>query len=185
VVGLIFFKTIAGAKSTCKGGPFCQMRFGTVAFLVSGLLLLAASCPQISRVTQFTWFEQAQVQWQIFGFFTIVVMGGFNYLFPGVMGFEFPFAKLLRFQHWLFMGGAFLLLVSLVAAGILQGLNGYAFISALPALRLSTLGLLFLLLASLIFAANVFAMTLRWKLGLIKIVINAILAPLTATEVKS
>jgi len=185
VVGIIFFKTVSGAKSTCKGGPFCQMRFGTVAFLLSGVLLLSANCPQISRVTQFTWFEQAQVQWQVFGFFTIVVLGVFNHLFPRVMGCDLPFPKFVRFQHWLFMAGAALLLVSLATAGILQGLHGYAFAAALPALRLSTLGLLFLLLGSLIFAANVFVMTIRWKLGLIKIVINAVLAPLSAAEVKS
>ncbi len=185
VVGLIFFKTSSGAKSTCKGGPFCQMRFGTMAFLLSGVLLLTAGCPQISRVTQFTWFEQAQIQWQIFGFFAIVVLGGFYDLFPRVMGFDLPFPKFVRLQHWLFMAGAALLLISLVAAGILQGSHGYAFASALPALRLSTLGLFFLLLGSLLFAANVLAMTIRWKLGLVKVVINAVLAPLSAAEVKS
>jgi membrane-bound ClpP family serine protease len=41
-------------------------------------------------------------------------------------------------------------------------------------LRVSTTGLLFLLLGSLLFAANIFVMTFKWKLALIKSVIAAI-----------
>ena len=48
----------------------------------------------------------------------------------------------------------------------------------LPFLRVSTTGLLFLLLGSLLFAANIFAMTFKWKLALIKSVIAAVKAPL-------
>ncbi|MEI9962296.1 MAG: hypothetical protein WDM76_14530 [Limisphaerales bacterium] len=40
--------------------------------------------------------------------------------------------------------------------------------ASLPFFRFSTLGLLFLLLGSLLFAANLFAMTFKWKVGLLK-----------------
>ncbi len=184
-IAVIFFKTIYGMKATCKGGPLCYVKFGTVAFLLSILLLIPLGCPHMSRITQFTWFAQAEVQWQIFGFFAIVVLGGFYELIPRVMGFALPFPKFVRLQHWLFMAGALLLLVSMAVGGIEQGLHDYSFAAALPALRFSTLGLLFLLLGSLLFAANIFVMTFKWKLALLKLVIGTVKAPLEAAEVKS
>ena len=45
-------------------------------------------------------------------------------------------------------------------------------------MRVSTIGLLLLLLGSLLFAANIFAMTFKWKLALLKSVIAAVKAPL-------
>jgi hypothetical protein len=82
---------------------------------------------------------------------------------------------------------------SLAVGGIIQGWaalvpkNSSSDIlqSSLPFLRVSTTGLLFLLLGSLLFAANIFAMTFKWKLALLKSAIAAIKAPLEASEVKS
>ena len=146
---------------------------------------MASGCPRVAHVTEFTWFEQGQVQWQIFGFFAIVVLGGIYYVLPRVMGFALPFPKFVRVQHWCFMGGAFLLSVSLLASGIMQGTHDYTFAAYLPALRFSTLGLLLLLVGGCLFAANVFVMTLKWKLALLKMIWTAVMAPLTAAEVKS
>jgi cytochrome c oxidase cbb3-type subunit 1 len=184
-ITIIYVRTVSGAKPVCKGGSYCQIKFGTVGFLLSSVLLLAAGCPRLARLVQFTWFEQGQIQWQIFGFFAIVVIGGFYHLFPKIMGFELPFPKFVRLQHWLFMAGASLLMISLVVCGFQQGLHDYNFAVALPALRISTLGLFVLLLGALLFAANVFAMTVRWKLELIKTIFNAVIAPLVVAEVKS
>ena len=50
---------------------------------------------------------------------------------------------------------------------------------ALIFLRAGTTGLLFLLLGSLLFAANIFAMTLKWKLALLKSLLATVKAPLT------
>jgi len=158
-VGIIFWKTTSGVIPACKGGSYCQVKFGTVAFLLSGFLVMIAGCPRIAHLTEFTWFEQGQVLWQIFGFFAIVVLGAIYHVLPRVMGFDLPFPKFVRLQHWLFMGGAVLLLVSLLASGIQQGMHDYAFAAYLPALRFSTLGLFALLVGSCLFAANVFAMS--------------------------
>ncbi len=184
-IGIIYVKTVSGAKPECKGGSFCQIKFGTVAFFLSCLLLIVAGCPQFAHVTEFTWFQQAQIQWQIFGFFAIIVLGGFYHIFPKVMGFDLAFPKFVRAQHWLFMLGAGLLMLSLVAGGILQGLNDYSFVKALPMLRISTAGLFFLLIGGILFAANVFVMTLKWKFALLKSIVTAVKAPLEIAEVKS
>ena len=63
--------------------------------------------------------------------------------------------------------------------------KNYDFSATLGYLRVSTLGQFFLLLGSLLFAANIFAMTARWKFGLLKTGWRAVNAPLETSEVKS
>jgi cytochrome c oxidase cbb3-type subunit 1 len=192
-IAVIACKTVCGANVTCKGGPFCYVKFGTSAFILSGLMLIASACPQFSRVTEFTWFGPAQAQLQILGFFTIVMSGAIYELLPRVMGFGLPFPKFVRAQHWLFMLGILLWAGSLAVGGVEQGMRlgnpqtpfADSTNVALIFLRVGTTGLLFILLGSLLFAANIFAMTFKWKLALVKTVITFIKSPLKITEVKS
>ncbi|MGH7988911.1 MAG: cbb3-type cytochrome c oxidase subunit I [Limisphaerales bacterium] len=184
-IAIIFGKTVCGANVSCKGGPFCYVKFGTAAFILSGLMLIALGCPYFSRIAEFTWFSPAQTQLQILGFFVIVICGAIYELLPRVMNFELPFPKFVRVQHWFFILGIALLVLPLAIGGIAQGLKNFNFETALPFLRVSTLGFLFLLLGSLLFAANIFAMTLKWKLSLLKSFIAAVRAPLETAEVKS
>jgi cytochrome c oxidase cbb3-type subunit I len=184
-IAVIFIKTVCGANVHCKGGPFCYIKFGTVAFILATLMLISLGCPHFSRIAEFTWFAPAQTQLQILGFFAIVICGAIYELLPRVMNFELPFPKFVRVQHWFFMLGIILLVASLAIGGIAQGLKNYSLESSLPFLRVSTLGLLFLLLGSLLFAANIFVVTFKWKLALIKSVIAAMTAPLETSGVKS
>jgi cytochrome c oxidase cbb3-type subunit 1 len=187
-IAVIACKTVCGANVTCKGGPFCYVKFGTAAFILSGLMLVASACPQISRATEFTWFGPAQAQLQILGFFAIVMCGAIYELLPRVMGFVLPFPKFVRLQHWLFMLGIVLWAGSLAVGGVEQGMKlnnpQTAFADstavALIFLRAGTTGLLLILLGSLLFAANVLAMTLKWKLALLKSLLAAVKAPLEA-----
>jgi cytochrome c oxidase cbb3-type subunit 1 len=188
-IAVIACKTVRGSAVSCKGGPLCYVKFGTAAFVLSGLMLIAEACPQISRVTEFTWFVAAQVQLQMLGFFTIVMCGAIYELLPRVMGFELPFPKFVRLQHWLFMLGIVLWAGSLAVGGVEQGMKlqnaDTAFAdsttAALMFLRVGTTGLLLILLGSLLFAVNIFVMTFKWKMALLKSVVAAIKAPL-ATE---
>lgn len=192
-IAIIFVKTIRGAKVYCKGGSFCYIKFGTVAFLLSALMLISLGCPHFSQIVEFTWFGPAQTQLQILGFFTILICGAIYELLPRVMNFELPFPKFVRVQHWFFILGIIVWVGSLALGGIGQGLlpsiTGLTFSdvmqSTLPCLRGSTLGLLFLLLGSLLFAANIFAMTFKWKMALLKKLYAAITAPIETAEVKS
>jgi len=192
-VAVIAVKTVHGSDISCKGGPLCYVKFGTAAFVLSTLMLIAEGCPQISRVTEFTWFGPAQVQLQILGFFTIVMCGAIYELLPRVMGFGLPFPKFVRLQHWLFMLGIVLWAGSLAVGGVEQGMklnnSQTAFADstsvALIFLRAGTTGLLLILLGSLLFAANIFAMTFKWKMALLKTVIAYIKSPLETKEVKS
>jgi cytochrome c oxidase cbb3-type subunit I len=189
-IAIIALKTVSGSTAACKGGPLCYVKFGTAVFLLSGLMLIAAGCPQISHVVEFTWFGPAQTQLQILGFFAIIMCGAIYELLPRIMGFGLPFPRLVRFQHWLFMLGVVLWAGSLAIGGVEQGMKlrdanidfADSTAKALIFLRAGTTGLLLILLGSLLFAANLFVMTIRWKLALLKTVIAFIKSPLDAAS---
>jgi cytochrome c oxidase cbb3-type subunit 1 len=193
-IAVIGWKTIrGGAGHECKGGSFCMIKFGFVAFVLSALMLVASACPHFSRLTQFTWFGTAQTQLQLYGFFAITMFGAIYYILPRAVGIEFAFPKLIRVQHWCAMLGIFIFVVSLVIGGLEQGLKlndpNVAFAdvtkSVLPFLRASTTGLLFMLLANLLFALNIFVMITAWKWSVAKAVFAFVISPLNKTEVKA
>ena len=185
-IAIVAGKTVCGSTVICRGGPLCYVKFGTAAFILSGLMLIASGCPQFSRIVEFTWVGPAQVQLQLLGFFAIVMCGAIYELLPRIMNFELPFPKFVRLQHWLFMLGVILWVGSLAIGGVEQGMKlqnpQAAFADStnvmLIFLRAGTTGLLLLLLGSLLFAANIFVMTFKWKMALLKSVIAAIKAPL-------
>ena len=170
-----------------------MIKFGFVAFILSALLLVASGCPHFARLTQFTWFSTAQTQLQLYGFFTITMFGAIYYILPRAVGIEFAFPKLIRLQHWCAMLGIIIFVVSLAVGGVAQGLKlqdaNVAFADStktmLPFLRASTMGLLFMLLANLLFALNIFVMILAWKWSVAKSVFTLVISPLTKSEVKA
>jgi cytochrome c oxidase cbb3-type subunit I len=193
-IAVIGWKTVCGAASQeCKGGSFCMIKFGFVSFVLSALMLVASACPHFSRLTQFTWFGAAQTQLQLYGFFTITMFGAIYYILPRAVGIEFRFPKLIRVQHWFAMLGIILFVASLASGGIEQGMKlndpSVAFAdvtkTVLPFLRVSTTGLLLLVIANLLFALNIFAMILAWKWSVAKSVFAFMISPLNKPEVKA
>jgi cytochrome c oxidase cbb3-type subunit 1 len=193
-IAVIGWKTICGAANQeCKGGSFCMIKFGFVAFILSALMLVATACPHFSQLIQFTWFGAAQTQLQLYGFFAITIFGAIYYILPRAVGAEFAFPKLIRVQHWFAILGIVSFVAPLVIGGIVQGLKmqnaNTAFLevvqATLPFLRVSTLGLLFMLLANLLFALNIFAMVTAWKWSLGKTVFTFSISPLKKPEVKA
>jgi len=184
-VAVILCRTLCGAKVASLGGTYCYMRAGSFLFLLSGLMLCVTGCPQISRVVEFTWFGQAQVQLQILGFAALILIGAIYDILPRVMGTELPFKKFVNAQFYLSLLGVALFVIPLAVAGVKQGRAGYDPAAAKLWLMISTTGLLFLLLGALLLLVNIFAMTLKWKLGLVKMVYAAVTAPLETKEVKS
>ena len=189
----IMWRTLRGSThSENRGGPFCFIRFGLAAFILSALMLVAMECPRISRVTEFTWFGPAREQLQLYGFFAMTMFGAVYSILPRVAGFEWPFPKLARVHFWVSMLGVLLLVVPLAVGGVVQGLKwadpNVASVdvarATLPFLRASTTGLLLLLLGNLLFALNVFGLTLVWKFALLKKTVAIVKAPLEPMEVK-
>jgi cytochrome c oxidase cbb3-type subunit I len=193
-IAIIGWKTICGAAGPeCKGGSFCMIKFGFVSFILSALLLVATACPHFSRLIQFTWFGAAQTQLQLYGFFTITMFGAIYYILPRVVGIEFAFPKLIRIQHWFAMAGLVIFVVSLALGGLEQGMKlndpnvPFAEVTktVLPFLRASTMGLLLLMIANLLFALNIFAMIGAWKWSVGKTAFTFMISPLKKSEVKA
>lgn len=184
-VAIIFVKTICGApKCECMGGPLCFIKIGAVAFILSAFTVHLNSNTGFSRLTEFTWFGQAQVQLQIFGFLAMILFGAIYYIMPRALGFDFLFPKFTKAHFWLYLLGVILFVIPLAVAGIMQGLNFYKPEAALPGLMISTLGLTLILIGNVLFAVNIFAMFLSWKLTLAKTIFAAVTAPLKTSEVK-
>jgi cytochrome c oxidase cbb3-type subunit 1 len=192
-LAVVAAKTVFGAKVSCASGAFGFIKFGFLSFIVSGLLYLSAACPQYSRVLDFTWFGVAQTQLQLLGFFAMVMFGAIYYVLPRVMDFELPFPKLARAHFWISFLGVLLFVIPLAVGGVEQGMKlrdanvpfAAASAVALKFLRVSTTGQLLILLGALLFAVNIFAMTTKWKLALLKSLLAAIKAPLPDAEVKA
>ena len=188
IIGVIIMlvKTLRGAPVTKPMGcPLGFVKLGLVAFILSAFALHVASTNQgIGRLLEFTWFGQAQVQLQIFGFLGMILCGAVYYILPRALGFEFWLPQLTRWHFWSWFIGVVLFVFPLAYAGFEQGANAYNPESALMGLRLSTMGLLLILVGSLLFAVNVLVMFLTWKIELVKTVFAAVLAPLNPAEVK-
>jgi cbb3-type cytochrome oxidase subunit 1 len=91
------------------------------------------------------------------------------------------------------MLGIVIFVIALVVGGVEQGLklqdSNVAFADStkvmLPFLRASTTGLLFIVLANLLFALNIFVMIMAWKWSIAKAVFAFVISPLAKTEVKA
>jgi cytochrome c oxidase cbb3-type subunit 1 len=161
--------------------------------VLSSLMFIAMGCPRIAKVTEFTWLGPAQTQLQLYGFFAMTTFGAIYYLLPRVVGFEWPFPKLARLQFWLSMFGVLMFAVPLATGGVVQGIKlndpNVAFLDVTEAtlffFRSSTIGLLLLLLGNLLFALNLFGLTLVWKLALLKQAVAFVKAPLETEEVQA
>ena len=184
---IILAKTLTGTPpSGYLGNSVGYFKFGLAAFILSGVMVhLQCSNSAISQVTEFTWFGQAQVQLQIFGFLGMVLFGALYYILPRALGFEFQFPGFARAHFWLAFFGVILWVIPLAIGGYVQGANAYNLDATLTWLRISTLGLGLILLGNLLFAVNVLAMFLTWKINLVKTIFAAVTAPLKTVEVKS
>jgi cytochrome c oxidase cbb3-type subunit 1 len=190
-VFLVTWRTVRGSiMSNWSNTPFCFIGSGIDSFLLSGLMLMAMACPKISSVTNFTWFGPAETQLRLYGFFAMTMFGAVYYILPRAVGTEFPFPKLVRVHFWISLLGIVLLVVPLAIGGVVQGLKlqnpNIAFADTtqamLPFLRVSTTGLLLMLLGNLLFFTNVIGLTFVWKLALLKKFIAFVKSPLETTD---
>lgn len=190
---MVFASMLRRSNVQCKGGPYCYAQFATGAWILATLMLLATGYSSWGPFLEMTWYMPAQAYLQIFGFFSIAICGAAYELLPNLMGFELPFPKFVRFQHWCFIAGLVLLVLPLAIAGIAQGLAmqnpNIPFTEVtrgtLNYLRVSSIGFFILLLGGLLFVVNVFAITAIWQAKLARSLAATLATPLEPEEVKS
>src|SRR5262249_26092495 len=126
--------------------------------------------PQISAVTDFTWFNVATQQLNTYGFFVMTMSGMIYLIVPKVTGMEWPRPAFVRLHFLLAVIGILLFVVPLAIGGVLQGLKlnnpQVPFMdltkSTLLFFRASTLGDLAILGGHGLLLANVAALSLGY-----------------------
>lgn len=144
--------------------------FGLICYLLGGVADSITSIRGVAKITQFTYFSQAQFQLALYGAVSAMLLGAIYYLVPRVSGKVWASGALVRGHHALLVLGVTLLVVGLAGAGWAQGhalneiklVNGqpvvasFAEIAALtrPWLLATVAAQGILLLGSLIFVVN-------------------------------
>ncbi|MDB6067763.1 MAG: rane protein [Pedosphaera sp.] len=162
--------TLSGAWSKMGENPSLKfIVFGSVAYVLASLAGALSSTAHISEITNFTWFNPAQTQMFLYGFFAMTMLGAIYYIVPRLMQAEFPSPKLVGLHFWLAMLGILLYVLALGIGGVKEGFalnkdNG-AFLnvitSTLPFLRASTTGDLLMIIGHLLLLLNLGGLLLR------------------------
>lgn len=134
---------------------------GAVSLVFAVLMKAVSSLPEISDITQFTYFTVAQSKLFLLGFASLVFLGAIYYILPRVTGLPFGIASKLHFG--LAFAGLLFTVIPLALGGVLQGVmladkdKNFMEVTAksLMAFRLSTVGDALILIGSLILLVNV------------------------------
>lgn len=193
-VAVNVFRTCGkGCGQSENPAPGKFIAFGVMAFLISWFLNVVNSLPELTRFTHFTWFTVAQSHLNVYGFFSMTMLGAIYYLIPSVIGVEWPCWKPVKAHYWVAVFGILLFAIPLVIGGVIQGISlnnprvPFADLtkSTLNFLRVSSTGELFILIGHLLFLGNFIALGLKLaRLYLIPAGLGAI-AEMKPAEVKS
>ncbi len=164
--------------------------FGSIAFVIAVLMSIVGLLRELNPLVSFTWFTVAQADLNVFGFFSMTMIGAILYITPRVTGFNWACSNKAKASFWLAAAGIVLYTVSLAAGGVMQGVklnnpqiafNEVSRASLMP-LRMSTLGQLLILTASVLLLWNLVGVLVR----IVKAQVNPVNAnSVAAAEVKS
>jgi cytochrome c oxidase cbb3-type subunit 1 len=162
-------QTGCGAKSPDgKGTPLCFTGFGVWMLILALVLMAIAAIPQVSRVTDFTWYSQGHTMLRLYGFFAMTAFAAAYHILPRVTCIEISRGRI-KLHFWLAMPGVLLMSLPLAVAGVQQGLKlldaNVEFLTATRAgmmmFRLTSLGEVLFLLGALAFCATVFSLVIQ------------------------
>lgn len=161
-VAVNFHMTAHASLEARRGSPPLRfILFAASAFVVATTLGILAQLRPMSDVLRFTFFEQGHIRLFLYGFFAMAMFGAIYHILPRLTLQEGRGGILGHF--WLSAVGIICLFLSLAVGGAVQGfaLNDpdVTFLNALfdtiIFFRISTLGELLMLAASLLFLLNI------------------------------
>ena len=117
---LILFLNLRGLFRLTGSTVLFLLTVGIAAYLVSGFVDAVFATRALAKVTQFTYFQQAQQHLHL-GAFSLVMFGTLYFMAPRLAGAAWPSISLLRAHFLAVLIGFGLLIVSLGAAGWIQG----------------------------------------------------------------
>jgi len=146
---------------------------GLVFWLLAGVQQIVGVFPDVSALTDYTWFTVAH--WELFhyGFFAFAMFGAMYYIVPRLLDRVNPptwSTGLVKGHFWLTFAGILIsslaLLVGGVGQGFLLGDPRYSFAqvmrTTLMSLRAGTMGDLLIVVGTIFFLLNFALLLLRW-----------------------
>jgi cytochrome c oxidase cbb3-type subunit I len=168
-VAMNLYLTARDALPTVDCDPSLRFLGAALIFwIIAGVQQVVGALPSVGSLTNFTWFIVAQHDLFRYGFFAMAMFGAAYYIVPRLADPKSNAPEGLwregwiNAHFWLTLAGVFIGYVSLLVAGLWQGVAldnaGNSFISVmkstLMALRMSTLAPLLLLVGTFIFLLN-------------------------------
>jgi cytochrome c oxidase cbb3-type subunit I len=165
-VAVNFFQTVRQDVHALDGHLTLRFTYVALVFwLIAGVQQIVGVLPDVSALTNYTWFSVSH--WELFhyGFFAFAMFGAIYYIAPRLLDRNDPPAwspGLVKGHFWLTLAGILLSSLALVVGGVGQGYllnnvnNSFAQImqAALLPLRVSTLGDLFIVIGTILFLQN-------------------------------
>jgi cytochrome c oxidase cbb3-type subunit I len=164
-VATSLYQTACHDLNTLDANPTLRFIYvGLVFWVIAGAQQIVGALPQVSSITDFTWFGAAQKELFHYGFFAMIVFGALYYIVPRLVGLDHSAwcPKLLLVHFWFMFLGVLISYLSLVVAGIGQGIlltnggNSFADVmrrTMLP-VRVSLLGDLLVMVGIAVFVCN-------------------------------
>jgi cytochrome c oxidase cbb3-type subunit 1 len=174
-VAVNLYLTTRGLPPAPGAGPsLAFLRAALLFWIIAGAQQVAGALPFVSRLTDFTWYGAAQRDLFRCGFFAMAMFGAAYYIVPRLAGPNSNSPECLwrpalaKLHFWLTLLGVSIGFVSLLVAGVWQGValdnphNSFVAVmkNTLMAIRMSTLAPLLLFFASSVFLLN-FALLLK------------------------
>lgn len=104
-----------------RGVSLRLISFGLIAYVLGGSLNAVTSIRSVAVVTQFTFFDQAEQQFALYGAISMIFFGVLYFALPRLTGKAWASGPLVAAHSILAIVGVTLLVVSLGAAGWIQG----------------------------------------------------------------
>jgi cytochrome c oxidase cbb3-type subunit 1 len=166
-----FYQTVHEDVHSLDADPTLRFTYvGLIFWIIAGAQHIVGALPTVSSITGFTWFGAAQKELFHYGFFALTVFGALYYIVPRLVGLDNDAwcPKLLKWHFYLTFIGVLISYLSLLVAGIGQGIllanSGNSFVDVmrrtmLP-IRVSMMGDLLVVVGTILFLLN-FAGVLR------------------------
>jgi cytochrome c oxidase cbb3-type subunit 1 len=146
------------------------VRVGVMCFVLASVMWVLRYAPRVSGMVEFTWFQSAEAQLRLSGFFSMIVFGAIYYILPQIAGAGSRGGVLARVHFWLALGGILLAVLPLAIGGFVEGSKlqnpNIAFVDVMKLtlrfLRLSTIGELLILAGNLLLLLNLMGLTVSF-----------------------
>ncbi|MGZ4986642.1 MAG: cbb3-type cytochrome c oxidase subunit I [Limisphaerales bacterium] len=167
---LNMWQTVRGSHERLDSSwPLKFTYVGLMFWVIASVQLIVGAIPEVSSITDFTWFTVAQKNLWVYGFFALTMFGAMYYIVPRILGIEWPSAPMIKAHFWLTFIGVVLSYIALLVGGIAEGYlltnsqNSFLVVlkTTLTAIRVSTLGDLLLVLGQIAGLLNLLLLVVR------------------------